>query len=116
MLSMLRVNKRLHNMIVRGRQVLFLRIVWQLGWMLPACPVDWKSWNATNDPLTSAIGVPKDFVPNAAHENLTPGTLARTCVKDRDWRAYMLIFLRLDNPNIRNRYRLHRMLMQHARG
>jgi hypothetical protein len=35
-LSILQVNKRIYNWIIQSRQDLFFRIVWQMGFMLPA--------------------------------------------------------------------------------
>lgn len=116
-LSMLQVSKRFHNMIVQGRQDLFFRIIWQLGWMLPACPTDWKSWDSVNDPLPLLTGTlinPTFRKCDTAPSSST--TVTRPNAKDRDWRAYMLTFLSQSTPHIRNRYRFHRMHMQYARG
>lgn len=113
-LSMLQVNKRIYNAIIQGRQDLFFRLIWQFGWMLPACPADWKSWNAVNDSLPPLTGVPIDMIPGKFNPNRTT-----TLSNAKDWRAYMIIYLRNSNNNYLhtvNRYRFHRMHIQHARG
>ena len=80
---------------VMNHQDLFLRIAWQHGWMLPVSPFDWKAW-----PNGSLI----------SDDN-------RICRQpDRDWRGYLLTFLRKEDPHIRNRWRFHRMHVQFARG
>lgn len=94
--SLLRVNRFFHQAIVRDRQGLFLQIAWNFGWMLPACPADWRSWHSS-----SKEG---------------PRILSLSLGQTWDWREYLLLFLRKEEPHVRNRWRFHRMTVQFARG
>ena len=105
------VNKRVYNAIIQGRQDLFFRLVWQFGYMLPACPMDWKSWNAVNGPLPPLTGIPANAIPGTHNPSRVTGLS-----NAKDWRAYLIIYLRQDEAHARNRYRFHRMHMQFARG
>jgi hypothetical protein len=111
LLAMMAVSKQIHNLIMPGRQDLFFRMVWQMGYMLPACPLDWKSWNAVNGPLPPLTGVPIEAIPGPYNRDrkTTPSN-------QKDWRAYMLTYLKLDDRHARGRYRFHRMHIQYARG
>jgi hypothetical protein len=110
-LSMVLVNKRFHNWIIQSRQDLFFRIIWQMGFMLPACPLDWKSWNAVNDFLPPLTGVPIEVIPWSHNRSRIT-----TTSNAKDWRAYMFLFLRREDRHMQSRYRLHRLHVQHARG
>lgn len=109
--SLLLVNKRVHNLIKQQRQDLFFRIIWQYGWMLPACPADWKSWNDVNDPLPSLTGVPIEGVPGKYNPDRV-SSLSNV----KNWYAYVVHCTCEEEPHIKNRYRFHHMLVQHARG
>jgi hypothetical protein len=116
-LLILQVNKRFHNWIIQSRQDLFFRLVWQMGFMLPACPLDWKSWNAVNDPLPPLTGVPIEAIPWPHNANRST-----TTSNAKDWRAYLLrnrntnVYAREEDRHTDSRRRLHRLLVQHARG
>jgi hypothetical protein len=92
--SFLSLNRYFYATIM-DQQDLFLRLAWQHGWMLPVSPLDWKTW--PNGPLIS-------------DDNRI------CCQPDRDWRGYLLTFLRKEDPHVRNRWRFHRMHVQFARG
>ena len=98
MFSLLQVNRAFYTAIVQDRQHLFIRLAWEHGWMLPATPMDWAQWpNGT-------------FHNGTVFQNLPPPAEAL------DWRGYLLTFLRKENVHVRNRWRMHRMGMQFARG
>lgn len=107
--SLLRTNKMIYNTITQNRQDLFFRLVWMHGWMLPACPADWKSWDKVNDPLPPLTGVPRTDIPSFNPNRLTSSP------HERDWRAYLVSALRFDSRHMRNRFRFHRMHIQFAR-
>ncbi|EPQ56534.1 hypothetical protein GLOTRDRAFT_128476 [Gloeophyllum trabeum ATCC 11539] len=95
--SLIQVSRYFHSSILARRQDLFLRIAWESGWMLPASPGDWDLW------------------PNGALAH--PSDARRLCGQPgRDWRKYLLAFLRREDLHVRNRWRLHRMHVQFARG
>jgi hypothetical protein len=90
--SLLQVSRFFHRAIVRDRQGLFLRLAHLHGWMLPVSPLEWAP---------------------ASWPNASPIDLALQ--QPYDWRAYLLAFLRKENPHVRNRWRFHRMQIQFAR-
>eukprot|EP00918_Siedleckia_nematoides_P057609 GHVU01125617.1.p1 GENE.GHVU01125617.1~~GHVU01125617.1.p1 ORF type:complete len:279 (+),score=21.84 GHVU01125617.1:434-1270(+) len=108
-LNMALVNKHVYNAIIQGMQALFFRFVWQFDWMLPDSPKDWKSWNAVNDPLPPLTGVPMYDIPGRINPDRK--TLRANA---KDWRAYLLMYLKKAEPHARNRQRFHRMCIQFA--
>jgi hypothetical protein len=86
--TLTQVDRWFYHAIIHERQILFLRLAQQLGWMLPCTPADWEIWSGPS-PI-----VPGDF----------------------DWRAYIQTCLKKDNRHLRNRYRFHSMAVQIARG
>lgn len=95
-MALLGVNRRIHLTIMRDRQDIYFDFTWRFGRMLPSTPIDWVAWDEVNPSL------PKPLSP------FTPET--------KDWRAYLLMFLRKGTPHIRNRWRLYCMSNQFARG
>ncbi|KAF4449468.1 hypothetical protein F53441_7262 [Fusarium austroafricanum] len=95
LVSLAQVNRSFYQAIVGNRQGLFLKATRNFGWMLPFSPADWSDseW------------------PDAVLEDTA---LARG--SKIDWRAYMLKCIRKTTPNIRNRWRLHKMAVRFARG
>jgi hypothetical protein len=92
--SVLSLNRYFYAAVM-NQQDLFLRLAWQHGWMLPVSPLDWNAW--PNGPLIN-------------EDNRI------CCQPDRDWRGYLLTFLRKEDPHVRNRWRFHRMHVQFAKG
>jgi len=92
--AVLRLNRSVYSAVMNQLD-LFLRLAWQHGWMLPVSLLDWQGW--PNGPLV-------------IDDRLC-------CQPDRDWRGYLLKFLRKADPHVRNRWRFHRMYVtQFARG
>ncbi|EIN08809.1 hypothetical protein PUNSTDRAFT_143517 [Punctularia strigosozonata HHB-11173 SS5] len=91
-LALCEVNHFFHDAIIRHRQGLFLRLAWQYGWVLPSTPMEWEAWK---DGL-NAIDLRLD--------------------QSYDWRSYLLMFLRKEDRHVKNRWRMHRMSLQYARG
>ncbi|EIN08746.1 hypothetical protein PUNSTDRAFT_44305 [Punctularia strigosozonata HHB-11173 SS5] len=91
-LALCQVNRFFWEGINRYRQGLFLRLAWQYGWMLPCSPVEWQAWKGRCDTLDLRLEQPYD------------------------WRSYLLTFLRKEERHVRNRWRMHRMSVQFARG
>jgi hypothetical protein len=92
--SVMRLNRYFHTAVM-NQQELFLRLAWQHGWMLPVSPLDWAAW------------------PNGA----LVGDDGRLCYQsDKDWRGYLLTFLRKYDCHIKNRWRFHRMHLQFGKG
>jgi len=89
--SVLRLNRSFYSAVM-NQQDLFLRLAWQHGWMLPISLLDWQGW--PNGPLVTDNN-------------------RLCCQPDRDWRGYLLKFLRKADPHARNRWRFHR---QFSRG
>ncbi|KAJ7041022.1 hypothetical protein C8F04DRAFT_187186 [Mycena alexandri] len=86
-------NHFFHDALLVHRQGLFLLLASQYGWMLPSTPADWKEWRDRS-------GLDLDL----------------RLEQPADWRAYMLTFMRKEHPAVRNRWRMHRMSVQFARG
>ncbi|RGP69392.1 hypothetical protein FLONG3_7788 [Fusarium longipes] len=95
LLSLAQVNRSFYQAIVGDRQGAFLRAIKNFGWMLPFTPADWadSEW-------------PDKVLEDAA---LVGGS-------NTDWRSYMLKCVHKATPNIRNRWRLHKMAVQFGRG
>ncbi|KAF4345640.1 hypothetical protein FBEOM_405 [Fusarium beomiforme] len=95
LLSLAQVNRSFYQAVVGNRQDLFLTAIRNFGWMLPFSPADWSDseW------------------PDAVLEDTA---LMRG--SNIDWRTYMLNCIRKTTPNLRNRWRLHKMAVQFARG
>lgn len=98
LLALSEVNKWFHQAIVQKRQHFFFKAIQNFGWMLPC---------TSQDVLHSKW---PEFMQSgkAAQPHDAKGAL--------DWRTYMLTCLRKETPYIRNRWRLHRMALQFARG
>ncbi|KAJ6559804.1 hypothetical protein B0H19DRAFT_1145825, partial [Mycena capillaripes] len=94
LLALCHVNHFLHDAILRDRQGLFLLLASQYGWMLPGTPAEWEAWRERSglDSLDLRLEQPLD------------------------WRGYLLTFLRNEDRVVRNRWRMHRMSVQFARG
>ncbi|KAH8807561.1 hypothetical protein F5884DRAFT_343407 [Xylogone sp. PMI_703] len=95
LLSLAQVDRWFHHEIIHKRQDYFIRVIRNFGWMLPLTPEDWSDSKWPSDlfedtPPSSRLGI--------------------------DWRGYMLTCLKKSTPNIRNRWRFHKMAMQFARG
>ncbi|KAJ6550867.1 hypothetical protein DFH09DRAFT_607181 [Mycena vulgaris] len=93
LLALCQVNHFFHDAIIRHRQGLFLLLAAQYGWMLPSTPAEWRAWRARGGP-----------------------ELDLRLEQPLDWRAYLLTFLRKEERAVRNRWRMHRMSVQCARG
>ncbi|KAJ6591155.1 hypothetical protein DFH09DRAFT_1306782 [Mycena vulgaris] len=93
LLALCQVNHFFHDAVTRHRQGLFLRLALQYGWMLPSTPADWREWRARSGP-----------------------ELDMCLEQPLDWRGYLLTFLRKKDRAVRNRWRMHRMTVQFARG
>ncbi|KAG8667828.1 hypothetical protein FPOAC2_13029 [Fusarium poae] len=95
LLSLAQVNRSFYHTIMGSRQDLFLQAMRNFGWMLPFTPADWidSEW--------------PDAVLNGN---------AISLASKYDWRAYMLSCLRRGSPSLRNRWRLHKVAVQFARG
>ncbi|KAF4956393.1 hypothetical protein FSARC_11595 [Fusarium sarcochroum] len=95
LLSLAQVDRWFYQAIVGNRQDLFFRAIQNFGWMLPFCPADWS-------------------------DSEWPDTILedRTVLRGSniDWRGYMLKCVNKMTPHIRNRWRLHKMAVQFARG
>ncbi|KAJ7779245.1 hypothetical protein B0H16DRAFT_1300620 [Mycena metata] len=98
------VNRFFHDALLVHRQGLFLLLASQYGWMLPTqfgdlattvptTPADWKEWCDRSGP-----------------------DLDLRLEQPLDWRAYLLTFMRKEDSVVKNRWRLHRMSVQFARG
>lgn len=85
------VDKYFNAYILEERQDLFLSLAHQYGWMLPISAIDARSWK---------------------HGTIHPDHRQPT----RDWRRYLLAYLRKDDPHVKNRFRMYKMAMQFARG
>lgn len=92
--SLLQVNRTIYAALVQDRQHLFVRLAWEHGWMLPATPMDWQNW-------------PNGSFHNGESFHSQPG---------KDWRGYLLKFLRKEDVHVQNRWRMHRMGNQFAKG
>ncbi|KAJ6559811.1 hypothetical protein B0H19DRAFT_1145841 [Mycena capillaripes] len=94
LLALCQVDHFFHDSILRDRQGLFLLLASQYGWMLPSTPTEWKEWRERSglDSLDLRLEQPLD------------------------WRSYLLPFLRKEDRVVRNRWRMHRMSVQFARG
>ncbi|KAJ7511397.1 hypothetical protein B0H11DRAFT_1954978 [Mycena galericulata] len=93
LLALCQVNHFFHRAITCHRQGLFLLLASQYGWMLPSTPADWKEWRIRSGP-----------------------ELDLRLEQPLDWRAYLLTFLRKEDRFVKNRWRMHRMTVQFARG
>ena len=91
--NLLQVEKYLYAYILEQRQDLFLRLARHHAWMLPITTFDLQSWKRVNEPI--------QFM----RRQLT-----------RDWRRYLLTFLRRDDLHVKNRFRMYRMALQCTRG
>ncbi|KAJ7041019.1 hypothetical protein C8F04DRAFT_1219614 [Mycena alexandri] len=91
--ALCQVNHFFYDALLVHRQGLFLLLASQYGWMLPSTPGDWKEWRERSGPDLD-LRLEQPF----------------------DWRTYLLTFLRKEYPVVRNRWRLHRMSVQFARG
>ncbi|KAJ7668983.1 hypothetical protein B0H17DRAFT_1142259 [Mycena rosella] len=93
LLALCQVNRFFHAALTAHRQGLFLLLAAQYGWMLPSTPADWTAWRARAGPALDA-----------------------RLEQPLDWHAYLLTFLRKEDGAVRNRWRMHRMAVQCARG
>ncbi|KAJ7615230.1 hypothetical protein DFH06DRAFT_1239912 [Mycena polygramma] len=93
LLALCQVNRFFHDAIIRDRQGLFLLLASQYRWMLPSTPGDWKERRERSGP-----------------------ELDLRLEQALDWRGYMLNFLRKGDRVVKNRWRMHRMSVQFARG
>ena len=93
MFSLLQVEKHLYAYILEQRQDLFLQLARHHAWMLPITALDLESWQSNNEPI------------QVMRRQLT-----------RDWRRYLLTFLRRDDLHVKNRFRMYRMALQCMRG
>ncbi|KAJ7621711.1 hypothetical protein DFH06DRAFT_1232545 [Mycena polygramma] len=93
LLALCQVNHFFHDAIIRDRQGLFLLLASQYGWMLPSTPGDWKEWRERSGPA-----------------------LDLRLEQALDWHRYLLSFLRKEDRVVKNRWRMHRMSVQFARG
>ncbi|KAM0549502.1 hypothetical protein ACHAPJ_009318 [Fusarium lateritium] len=94
LLSLAQVNRSFYQ-AVSNRQGLFFTAIQNFGWMLPFSPADWS-------------------------DSEWPDTVLEERAISRgsgiDWRGYMLKCVNKPTPHIRNRWRLHKMAVQFARG
>lgn len=93
LLAVCQVNHFFHDAVIGHHQGLFLLLACQYGWMLPSTPADWKEWRDRSGP-----------------------GLDLRLEQPLDWRAYLLTFLRKEDRVVKNRWRMHRMTVQYARG
>ncbi|KAJ6505832.1 hypothetical protein C8R47DRAFT_1243755 [Mycena vitilis] len=93
LLALCQVNRFFHDAIIRDRQGLFLLLALQYGWMLPSTTGDWKEWRGRSGPQ---LDLPSE--------------------QELDWHGYLLTFLRKEERVVKNRWRMHRMSVQFARG
>lgn len=91
--NLLLVDKYFNAYLVEERQDLFLQLASHHAWMLPISSFDVQSWKLNNESI------------QFGRRQLT-----------RDWRRYLLTYLRRDNPHVKNRFRMYRMALQCARG
>ncbi|KAJ4256883.1 hypothetical protein NW762_008979 [Fusarium torreyae] len=94
LLSMAQVNRSFYQ-AVSNRQDLFFTAIQNFGWMLPFSSADWA-------------------------DSEWPDTVLEDRAISRgsniDWRGYMLRCVNKPTPHLRNRWRLHKMAVQFARG
>lgn len=95
LLSLAQVDRWFYDAIIYKRQIFFLRALRNFGWMLPFTPADWSD--------------------NSWAEDIFADT-SSSRQSEIDWRHYMLSCVKKTDPNIRNRWRFHKMATQFARG
>ncbi|KAI0058852.1 hypothetical protein BV25DRAFT_1918960 [Artomyces pyxidatus] len=84
--GLLRTSRAAHALLA-GRQDVYFALVRASGWMLPACPADWAEWRARGNPAVIEEG-------------------------RWDWKTYLETCVRLEDPHVRNRWRIERILVQ----
>ncbi|KAJ7072813.1 hypothetical protein C8F01DRAFT_1012737 [Mycena amicta] len=94
LLTLCQVSHFFHDAILVHRQGLFLLLASQYGWLLPSTPAEWREWRERSGPELDYLRLEQAL----------------------DWRAYLLAFMRKEDHVVRNRWRMHRMTVQFARG
>jgi hypothetical protein len=105
-------SKRFYDHIIICRQDIFLSLAWQHAWMLPCTALDDMEWNKSNPTITLSELTGKSSAKHPSHISVPQS--------GRDWRTYLLTFLRKNaanaHPHIKNRWRMYRMALQCAKG
>ncbi|KAI0042740.1 hypothetical protein FA95DRAFT_1564026 [Auriscalpium vulgare] len=78
---------RAFHALIAGRQDIYFALVRAAGWMLPVTPRDWAEWKAAGNPATIELA-------------------------QWDWKAYVAVFVTLEDPHVRSRWRVERSVLQ----